>query len=248
MTRVQPCNHCTKRFCGLAALFAALALLAAGLPSAAGDEGQTSAVQVGDKVTLGHYEQDNDAVNGPESISWLVLEVSKDKALLVTEYNLDCRPYNAQKGPVTWEGSSLREWLNKDFLDAAFTLEEQTAILEVTIHNEDNPDHGTRGGNDTNDRIFLLSLAEAGHLFQDDPARRARNSAFAMAHGAYADYDGFGEWWLRSPGIDSCNAAFIYHNGEIGYASDGNTVEYPECVVRPAMYVDLSSAFFDKPS
>lgn len=78
-------------------------------------------VKVGDYVTFGSYEQDNDTSNGKEPVEWLVLDVQSDKALLLSKYVLDEKAYNDEEIYVTWEGCSLRNWLNNDFTNSAFT-------------------------------------------------------------------------------------------------------------------------------
>lgn len=83
----------------------------------------------GNVVTYGHYEQDNDTANGKEPIEWVVLDVQGDKALLISKYGLDVRPYNTEYNHVTWEECTLRTWLNDTFLNAAFTPEGQQGFL-----------------------------------------------------------------------------------------------------------------------
>ena len=155
---------------------------------------------VGNVVTYGRYEQDNNSANGKEPIRWRVLKREGDKALLVSEQNLDCQRYNTSYASVTWETCSLRAWLNGTFLNAAFTAEEQKGILTATLQNEDNPEYRTDGGNPTQDKMFLLSIAEAETLFRSDADRIAKNTAYAKAQGAYTNDSGAGWWWLRSPG------------------------------------------------
>ena len=118
---------------------------------------------VGAFVTFGSYEQDNDPSNGNEAIEWEVLDVQDGKALLVSSYVLDTIPYNIDNIDVTWESCSLRKWMNEDFYNSAFSLDEQSKILDTNVINEGNPLYGTEGGNDTNDtidKIFALSVDE----------------------------------------------------------------------------------------
>ena len=58
-------------------------------------------------------------------------------------------------------GSSGIDYTSDNFIGAAFSEKEQGAIADTTVVNDDNPTHGTEGGNDTTDKIFLLSIAEA---------------------------------------------------------------------------------------
>ena len=103
-----------------------------------------SPIKEGDRIMMGHYEQDNNATNDKEPISWLVLEVTENKALLIAENGLDCLPYHSQPGSITWEKCSLRAWLNDDFLNTAFTAEEQKRSCKSRSRRQE-PDYGTGG-------------------------------------------------------------------------------------------------------
>ena len=56
---------------------------------------------VGDYVIFGAYEQDNDTSNGKEKIKWLVLDKQGSKMLVISQYALDCQPYNTEDADVT---------------------------------------------------------------------------------------------------------------------------------------------------
>ena len=55
-------------------------------------------VAVGDILTFGHYEQDNDQQNGREPIEWVVLDIQNNQALLLTRYAIDSRYYHPGNG------------------------------------------------------------------------------------------------------------------------------------------------------
>ena len=86
-------------------------------------------------LTFGKYEQDNNPDNGPEEIEWIVLEEQDGNLLLLSRYGLDAVPYNDGNTETTWEDSTLRSWMNSDFLETAFTPEEQSAILVTAVSN-----------------------------------------------------------------------------------------------------------------
>ena len=79
------------------------------------------AVVPGDTIAFGHYEQENDATNGPEAITWKVLACESDTALLISERVLDYLPYDTN-GSARWDTSSLRAELNGEFYDSAFFI------------------------------------------------------------------------------------------------------------------------------
>ncbi|MBR6299259.1 MAG: hypothetical protein IKR36_00005 [Clostridia bacterium] len=201
-------------------------------------------------VRFGQYEQDADYANGPEEIEWLVLDVQGDKALLLSKYGLDVQPYHHTFADVTWETSSLRAWLNTAFLESAFSPEEAQFILLSTVSNSQdqcNSAWATPGGNDTRDKVFLLSFTEAGRYLNvcdssnNNTASLAAATAYAVKMGALvneenrtAEGNASAAWWLRSPGSSESQAAYVWSNGN----ADSSNVNYNDiCVIRPALWV-----------
>lgn len=145
-----------------------------------------------DNVYFGnyYYYQSNDSTKEP--VKWRVLSNTGGQLFLLSDQNLDVFQYHTEEENVTWERSTMRSWLNgygassnaggdngtdytgDNFLDTAFSAKEQRAIVETTVVNDDNTDYDTEGGNDTTDRIFLLSLMWRGagtRLLSPTPAR-----------------------------------------------------------------------------
>ena len=80
----------------------------------------------------------------------------------MSRYVLDRRPYNDTQSDFTmWETSTIRQWLNSSFYDAAFSAEEKNVVREAELKNDDY-DYEM---NTTNDRVFLLSLNEIEEYF-----------------------------------------------------------------------------------
>lgn len=199
---------------------------------------------VGNIVTFGTYEQDNNSSNGKESIEWIVLANEGNQSLLISRYALDCQRYNTEYKDVTWETCSLRPWLNGTFLNAAFSADEQKAIQMTTVDNsksQGNSNWSTNGGNNTTDQIFLLSYAEAGKYFASDSDRICKPTAYAKAQGAYTNDSGNCWWWLRSPGYGQNFAAYVFTDGSLGHSYDVNN-GYD--AVRPAFWINLESDIF----
>lgn len=124
---------------------------------------------VGDIVYLGSYEQDNNLGNGTEPVEWYVLDKADGEATLLAVYLLDCQPYHEVLEDITWEDCTLRNWLNDTFYNTTFSEEEQAAVVNTNVVNEDNPFFGTEGGNDTADKVWLLSFGEIERYFHIDP-------------------------------------------------------------------------------
>lgn len=194
--------------------------------------------------TFGHYEQDNNKDNGPEPIIWIVVEKKDGKMLLWSKDLLDRKQFNETYGPITWEECTLRAWLNDKFMKAAFTAEEQAAILLTDVDNskaQDNPEYSkTTSGNDTQDYIFLISAAEAVKYFPNFVDRRSAPTDYAIAKGVRSDpayeIDGrkTGMWWLRSAGPHQWRASMSYFPGTLRYTYATKNI----VGVRPMLWVD----------
>lgn len=146
----------------------------------------TEGVTTWDCIWFGNYWQEDtngdgiaDKNDAKTPIKWRVLSVDGDDAFLLADKNLDCQRYNATYTNVSWETCTMRSWLNGygasdnvcgtdyssgNFLDYAFTAGEQSAIKTTNVVNEDNPNYGTEGGNNTSDRVYLLSRDEQNAL------------------------------------------------------------------------------------
>lgn len=195
-----------------------------------------TSVKVGSTVEFGKYHK--------YTIEWKVLAVDGDKALLISTLALDVLPYDEgdTAESTTWENCSLREWLNDDFLYEAFSSTERNSILTTTLENPgytNGSGQYIKGGNDTRDKIFLLSMDEVKEYFSNNKSRKAGYTSYAASQGAnvYDQYGGPCYWWLRSPGLTQNRAACVDING-YPYR-DGSYVNYIYAAVRPAMWVDI---------
>lgn len=189
-----------------------------------------SFVDVGDYVKFGNYPQNSESAKEP--IEWLVLEVNEKEALLISRYGFDCKLYHHERVSMTWEQCDLRKWLNQDFLKVAFTEEEQRRIKLSEVVNDDNREYSTRGGINTHDRVFCLSLAEAERYFKNDGERRCQPTAHARTQGTWVDNGNGCCWWLRSPGDFQDYASLVDSDGAF-YPNGG--VDGDDLAVRPAL-------------
>ena len=195
----------------------------------------------GDYIKFGSYYQESSSKK--TSIEWLVLKKSDSKVFLISRYGLDCKKYHNDFMYITWENSDLRKWLNGEFFRNAFTAEEQKKIVVTKLANDNNAEYDTFGGNSTEDRVFLLSLAEAKSLFKADVARKCVPTLYAVGKGAWQNSSeliggrGCCRWWLRSPGNFQLNASCVDTDGAL--APHGNLVGRDNLAIRPAVWVDL---------
>ena len=193
--------------------------------------------KVGETIEFGNYPQDKDGTEKP--IEWIVMKNEGNQVLLLSKYVLDAKSYNEEWEDVTWETSDIRQWLNNEFYTAAFNKSEKAKIQTSLIKNEDNSEHGTSGGNDTEDKVFLLSEKEAETLFSNDDERIAKATGYAEKSGADVNEEKAAWWWLRSPGDDSDSAAVVYYDGWV--YGDGGSVSINDDGVRPALHLNLQS-------
>ena len=219
---------------------------------------EISTAKVGDYVTLGSYEQDNNLSNGKEAITWRVLAKENGKLLLISEYALECRKYNETYEEVTWETCTLRKWLNSDFYNMAFKPYEKT-LIQTKALNDDNSAYGSEGDNNTKDKVFLLSSDEIAQYFDysyysyyigDYDDLCCKSTSYVLSKGAdtgkklYLEgeqlsdkYNDCCAWWLRSPGDQQDTAEYVDYYGMECFS--GRDVDDLTLAVRPAIWITI---------
>jgi len=188
-------------------------------------------ITVGESITFGSYPQTGTGER--EEIEWIVLEVKDERALVLSKYALDCKPYNTNPVDVTWETCTLRAWLNNEFINTAFSADERAKIPTVRVSADKNPKYDTNPGNPTQDKVFLLSVSEYETYFSI--VKTCYPTAHAVANGVD---DGAIFLWLRTPGAWQNWAADFYYGGEGDWC--GSSVE-DDNAVRPAIWIDLNA-------
>ena len=191
-----------------------------------------------------------------DPIEWIVLEKKKDSILVISKNIIDVLPYDTDDYAVTWEDSSLRKWLNSKFYNIAFNKKEKSLIKKTNNKNPDNSMWNIDGGDNTKDKVFLLSIDEAtkkAYGFSSDKNlhdinRRSAPTEYAKAQGIKKMYKkdenptssnvgSFG-WWLRSPGKGTHYAATVTAAGAVYETGDPVYTEN-KSGVRPAMWLKL---------
>ena len=193
--------------------------------------------KVGETIEFGNYPQDKDGTEKP--IEWIVMKNEGNQVLLLSKYVLDAKPYNEEWEGVTWQTSDIRQWLNNEFYTTAFNKSEKAKIQTSLIKNEDNSEYGTSEGNDTEDKVFLLSEKEAETLFSDEEERIAKATEYAEKSGVYVNEEKSVLWWLRSPGEGSNYAVAVTDDG--WFDERGDDVDDSRDGVRPALHLNLQS-------
>lgn len=167
---------------------------------------------VGDIVTFGECNDEILEVNGP--IEWIVLDKKNGVTLLISKEILVHKPYDESVTATTWETSTLRKWLNTTFCQNVFNEKEFKWVRKNVTENTNNSIYKTSAGNNTEDRIFLLSNYEAAKLLSSKMS---------------SDW-----WWLRTPGEQENYAARVSLAGDI---QQRGVIVTENGGVRPAMWV-----------
>ncbi len=215
-------------------------------------------------LKFGTYEQDNNIANGKEAIEWIVLTKQDNKALVVSKYALDCKPYakvedgeDCTPEDSMWQNSYAREWLNSTFYDTAFSDADKEKILTTAVSADKNPEYSTDPGSATSDKVFLLSINEvkkylSGNEFIHKINKRTTfievddrccwPTKYAIAQGvdintADPDWNVTSCWWyLRTIG-EAYSTACVGADGYLCY--DGLDSSGTTTGIRPAMWITL---------
>ncbi|MDF2589994.1 MAG: hypothetical protein K0S41_3835 [Anaerocolumna sp.] len=188
--------------------------------------------------------------------NWRVLDIQNNTALIVTEEIIEQRSYHNAYKDITWADCALRKYLNGEFYDK-FSETDKSRIIPVMNKNPGNQWYGSKGGEDTKDSIFLLSLEEVCKYFGDslsklyNPGKNQRywferkdeNNSKRLARLQGQEWCWW--WWLRSPGRVNVKAVYIFGtDGNIGIQGNnilkGNLSD-GKCTggVRPALWLKL---------
>ena len=179
-----------------------------------------------------------------QELVWDVVYTEDNQALLFLsdvlrdeEGNADRMPYNVEFVPITWEECSLRAWLNGEFYNNVFGVD-NSAILMITNTNVDHEEHYdfenldtgfeeytdyySYGGNDTDDYIFLISEQDINDYFTD----------LEVLSGIREDF------FIRDMYVNNMSAGTISISGYYGIIESRNI--FVPCGIRPAMWIDIS--------
>ena len=189
-----------------------------------------------DSIIFGKYIQKK--AGSPEPIEWQVLLRENGRMLVISKFALDSQPYNTDTTSVTWGTSSLRQWLNGPFLNTAFSAELQRMIVSSKVTASNNPKYSTSPGRSITDKVFLLSIEEANNYFPADSSRQCLASAYYFTKEANKPNKSKCWWWLRSPGSNSYNAAFVNVDGTVNYGGHSVGKDITRAV-RPALWINL---------
>lgn len=190
-----------------------------------------------DTISMGSYELPNDSkpndIHVRRDIEWTVLAAEEDRALLISKNCLDWDFFDGSNSifepanPTSWERSYLREMLNGDFFDSAFSGAEKQLISETEV---------TCGEKTTIDRLFLLSADEVEAYFTELSAAAKLPMVDGLSNpDAPVIWNDNNCWWTRTVCADPSCVVCVDEDGRLDY--DGISCDADEMGVRPAMWL-----------
>jgi len=179
-------------------------------------------------ITFGTYEQDGDVINGAEKIEWIPLTEINGEILLVSRYILDYKDFNdtTQAVATSWENSTLRNWLNEEFYNKAFSNEEKRKIISTKVQDFKNDN---ANGNTTIDNVFVLNMKQVCEYFDSEDDRATVSTDYAKTQKSYIT----DSYWLIN---SSSNELYKYLINSEGKNENNPRVNESEGV-RPAIWI-----------
>jgi len=168
----------------------------------------TKRPKVGDIITFGGQK-------------WRVLDVQGLRAFIVSEQIVQKRPYHSFYADISWEKSSIRYYLHNDYLNTAFTPKEQKRITYSKNITRNNTWYSTYSGNDTYDKIVLLTINDVVKYFGDSGDLKAHKAWYVDGEqSAFKDGD------MLSIGYTESEDGYLLHDqydsGRIAKEANGN--------------------------
>ena len=171
-----------------------------------------------------------------EPIKWTILDSKDDDIFLACDEIIDINTFDLKTN--NYETSSIRKYLNNEFIDNAFTFEEKGKIKDTLI-NVDSSTFDEFSNLTVNskcqDKVFLLSLEDIRNVnygFDESErfslTRQKKGTDYALAKGM-CQFDDKGWYYLRTSIIDEKTGVnYVYFDGTIGvidvYFKDGGII------------------------
>ncbi len=154
---------------------------------------------------------------------WYLADRSGDRVLLIKkssfEITSDMADYSKDRN-LTWESSTIRSYLNSDYLKDGFSDEELKMIIPTVLKADSNPVYNTSGGNDTEDKVFIISAKEFEEY--SDLLNKTTKQC----------------WWTRTAGANEGSLVFVETDKTILYY--GSAMTESDIRAKPAIWIDLN--------
>ena len=173
-------------------------------------------------VKMGRFEQDNDLTNGPEEIEWDVIKYEDGKYFVISKYVLTVMAFNENSKSTKWADSTLRRWMNGEFLETSFSEEERKYIQDTYIKSVF-----------TTDKIFCISYNDLVREIQDMRIRFGKPTPYSLDKGIKPCSPVEMVYWEDETRL---SYDFYLISGKSGSTSGSGTSGKAEGV-RPAMWI-----------
>lgn len=216
-------------------------------------------------ISYTEYDNGTTIVNGTtywfkcEPIVWNVLSNNSGEYYILSSVLLDAHCYNRSSSsrtidgekvyPTNYEYSDIRTWLNNDFYNSAFALDNSN-IQTTTVDNSaatTNSNSNSYACNNTKDKVFLPSYEDYtnssyGFSTSTDSTntRCCKTTDWTRARGARCSSDLYnGDYWTRSPhSSDFASAWRVGHSGYLNFY--GGFVDDSYVSVRPGLSINIA--------
>lgn len=151
---------------------------------------------------------------------WIVLAKKNGAVCLMKLEGEKKLLYHSQEENITWEKCDVRKFLNTEYFEKHFTASEKEIILTTDVPAVRNAAYPTDAGNDTKDKIFILSSKEV-KKYKKAIMSEGQNRGNNMR--------------LRTPGKEAITTEFVSGLGEV--VEYGYPVNKPGALIHPVMWV-----------
>ena len=224
-----------------------------------------------DPYSASHTYQNGEALKSKDLVVWFKVAPIRWIVLNYEEYmrgtakKIEALSYlaiasgvefnNSTEDGNMWETSYMRNWLNEQFYNSAFTSEEKKVVVKTTIGNNITNDYGSSTSDSleraTEDNVYLLSYYEYVQITGEYDAKKRicsptdfslSNMCYKSVGAAYATATypdgGACRQWTRSAGALDTWAIYFYGNGSIGNDRLSD-VSYSNYGIRPALRISI---------
>ena len=230
-----------------------------------GSDGERYAKVVADPYNSGYTFSNNSSVTSGntyyfkvEPIRWRILSESNGKAFIFCDSMLVNHYYHHTSSSTTIDGqtvyannyanSDIRAWLNDEFYKTAFGDLQQALIQTTEVDNSAQSTDSSSNRyacENTFDKVFLLSYDEItdSKYFASHSERIVELNDYALANGAWTNYEGDFFYWLRSPSSGNSVQVCDVIQDKVqpsGFGSVNDSVSKTGGCVVPALNLTLS--------
>ncbi len=169
-------------------------------------------------LCFGRYPMDEEG-RDLSPITWIIYKSTEDKLFLISQDILDYREFSDEENN-NWNESTLKKWLNTEFLDAAFSEQEKDQLVDFG----------------ENERVSLLGAADFNECFvSNTKGLKAKYTDYARSKtkNIYGQvFEGvYGFYWMKtanknltaadlaSPTQHATPAVYVYHVTNRGVAN-----------------------------